>query len=79
MYRKRRKKSGGGLSEELKDQLDALQPLKDAGLFCKNCRKWYKWKDFHTSYDTHKLGFIRLWFCNRCGECCKEELLDAED
>lgn len=74
MRRRKRKSDGQAFNDGLGDQLDALQPLKDSGLFCKNCSKWWKWKDYDISWDFGKTT-IRSWVCKKCGQVVKEEVV----
>lgn len=75
MRRRKRATDGQAFNNGLGDQLDALQPLKDSGLFCKECRRWQRWKDLTVDYGLGFGGFVRMWFCNKCGHMVKEETL----
>lgn len=77
MFRRKRYKEGTAFNEGLGDQLDALRPLRDAGLFCVNCRRWQRWKDLSTDYkmDLKAQAFVRRWICNKCGTTIREEFV----
>lgn len=75
MRRRKKASDGKAFDAGLGDQLDAMQPLKDSGLFCMDCRKWWKWKDFSIEFEQLELGkFLRRWVC-KCGTMIKEETL----
>ena len=74
MRRRKRASDGQAFNEDLVDKLDALQPLKDAGLFCKDCRQWIRWKDLEIHFGFGSgTKFARMWFCKKCGTMVKEE------
>lgn len=48
---------------------------KDKGLFCKSCHKWKSWNKIVVSYEISDEQTYRVWFCDDCGRCLREDLL----
>jgi len=72
-FRKRKKHDGMAIDGELAEQLDALRPLVDSGLFCTaRCRKWIPWKKIAITYELRNGDVMRLWWCE-CDNLLQEE------
>lgn len=70
-WRRRKKHTSEGMDATLQLQLDAFRPQVDTGLFCKQERKWIKWKDISFTYPD---ADTRECWCS-CGSLIKEEPL----
>jgi hypothetical protein len=78
LFRRKRVHEGETWTHELTTTAKLEKAQRDKGLLCRECKRRVPWKDLTAKYDTFGDNFIRVWFCNKCGNMVKEEEIGGQ-
>jgi len=74
VFRRRRKRSGEEIDAALKSA--ELGRRADQGILCRECGKRRSWNQIYFKYQwTKDMGILRMWFCDKCNNMIKEDVL----
>lgn len=69
VFRKRRKHEGKNWQPE-------AMPIGEKGIYCRTCRKFFRYKDYDCEYEKRGTDIIRLWVHYVCGTVAREDNME---